>query len=77
VKTRRETITVLSAEVISLVQRGYALALRTEDTALEEMCVSLESAVVAQGLKRIRVHIRRDPHERQIQTLLTATNKEQ
>ncbi len=71
-----DRITVVSADVIRLVQRGYALALRENDHMLEDICKSLESAVVAQGLKKVRVEIARDPHERQIKLLLAVTSKE-
>lgn len=63
---KRPTIQVRTGKVLELVQKGYALALRTDDTELKDVCTSLLAAVVPKDMKNALVRIRRIPHEQQI-----------
>lgn len=65
-QVQRPTIQVRTSRILELVQKGYALALKTDDSELRDVCTSLLAAVVPKDMKNVLVRIRRIPHEQQI-----------
>jgi hypothetical protein len=72
---RSNTIQVRTLQVVELVQKGHALALKTGDTELQDRCASLLSAVVPGDVKNRTVRIKRVPHEQQIEAINNAIVK--
>jgi hypothetical protein len=68
-EVRSDKIIVATLDVLKLVQRSYALAMRLDDRLLEDISKSLLSAIMAGDIKKMRVSIARRPHEQQIHTL--------
>lgn len=62
----RPTFAVRTTKILELVQKGYALARKTDDTELKDVCTSLLAAVMPKDMKNVLVRIRRIPHEQQI-----------
>ena len=72
---KRDTIQVRTLRILELVQKGHALALKTGDDNLSEICRSLLAAVMPHDIKKDVVRINRVPHEQQIDTINSAIVK--
>lgn len=70
------TIHVLTLKAMELVQKGYSLAIRTDNSELKDACVSLESALIPKDLKKGRVRIRAE-HQHQIDLINEALASQQ
>jgi hypothetical protein len=70
------TIHVLTLRAMELVQKGYALAIRTDNSELKDACVSLESALIPKDLKKGRVRIRAE-HSKHIELINAALSAQE